>query len=313
MHPAYSVIFFTTSSGAGYGLLFWLCVAQLTGSLPESPWAALVGLGLALALITAGLVSSTFHLGHPERAWRALSQWRSSWLAREGVAAVATYLPAGALGLLWILGAGPTWTTPAAILAALGAVATVYCSGMIYASLRTIPQWHHSIVPSIYLVLGAASGALLLDAILSMFAGVSVTATFAAALSLVGGLALKRCYFERLDVEPKQYTRAMALGMPEGAEITPLDPPHTMPNFVMREMGFEVARRHATRLRMLMMATLFGVPLAMVVVAFFLSGAAPFLLVLAVLSAGVGVLIERWLFFAEAQHLSMLYYSRSRV
>ena len=100
MHPAYSVILFTTASGAGYGLLFVLGLSAVFGfDLPQSPGFALTALGLALGLISLGLLSSTFHLGHPERAWRAFSQWRSSWLSREGVAAVVTYVPAGLLAL----------------------------------------------------------------------------------------------------------------------------------------------------------------------------------------------------------------------
>ena len=89
MLPAYSVILFTTSAGAGYGLLFLLAIVMPRGSVPLDTSFAVVSMGLALVLITIGLLSSTFHLGHPERAWRAMSQWRSSWLSREGVAAVS--------------------------------------------------------------------------------------------------------------------------------------------------------------------------------------------------------------------------------
>ncbi len=101
MHPAYSVIVFTTASGAGYGLLIWLAVAVASNLVPRDPVLGFFGLGVALALITIGLLTSTAHLGRPERAWRSLSQWKSSWLSREGVAAIVTYLPAGVLGLGW--------------------------------------------------------------------------------------------------------------------------------------------------------------------------------------------------------------------
>ena len=101
MHPAISVIFFTAASGAGYGLLALLGIAVPGGLLPADPWFGVAALGLALALVSAGLLSSTFHLGHPERAWRAVSQWRSSWLSREGVAALATYIPTGLFGIGW--------------------------------------------------------------------------------------------------------------------------------------------------------------------------------------------------------------------
>ena len=85
MHPALSIIFFTTTSGVGYGLLAWIGLLAPIGALPLTRQFGAVSLLLALGCITAGLLSSTLHLGHPERAWRAISQWRSSWLSREGV------------------------------------------------------------------------------------------------------------------------------------------------------------------------------------------------------------------------------------
>ena len=102
MHPAFSVIFFTTASGAGYGLLVLLGLLGPAGLLPPERGFGLGAFGLALGAVTFGLVSSTFPLGHPERAWRAFSQWRSSWLSREGVASVLAYLPAGLFALGWV-------------------------------------------------------------------------------------------------------------------------------------------------------------------------------------------------------------------
>ena len=101
MHPAYSVILFTTASGAGYGLLALLGLVGISHGEASSLAFGLTAMVIALGLITVGLLSSTFHLGHPERAWRAFSQWRSSWLSREGVAAVLTYVPALLFGLVW--------------------------------------------------------------------------------------------------------------------------------------------------------------------------------------------------------------------
>src|SRR3954468_20282885 len=81
MHPAYSVIVFTTASGAGYGLLIWLALGAVFNLVPRDPVLGFFGLGIALALITAGLLTSALHLGRPKRAWRALSQWKTSWLS----------------------------------------------------------------------------------------------------------------------------------------------------------------------------------------------------------------------------------------
>src|SRR4249919_4057534 len=89
MHPALSVIFFTTLSGAGYGLLLWAAWHALTGA--SAARTLLVCIAVALVASTIGLLSSMLHLGKPARAWRAFSQWRTSWLSREGVAAMATF------------------------------------------------------------------------------------------------------------------------------------------------------------------------------------------------------------------------------
>src|SRR6478609_2476033 len=102
MHPAYSVILFTTASGAGYGLLALLGLVGFNHGPASSLLFGATALVIALGLITLGLLSSTFHLGRPERAWRAFSQWRSSWLSREGVASVVTFVPALIFGALWL-------------------------------------------------------------------------------------------------------------------------------------------------------------------------------------------------------------------
>jgi DMSO reductase anchor subunit len=308
MHPAYSVIFFTTASGAGYGLWVLLALRILFGGLPETPGASIAALVLGGVLVTLGLLSSTFHLGHPERAWRALGQWRSSWLSREGVAAVATYLPAGLLFLALVLPGGLPGAGIFAALLALGSVVTVWCTGMIYGSLRTVPEWNHGHVPVIYMVLGAATGALLLNAFDAVIGRPSAAMQGTAMVALLAGAALKGSYWRTIDAAPAPYTIAQALGIPGARAIRPLDPPHTQPNFVMREMGYVVARRHAARLRRWVMALLFAVPFGALLIASLVPAAGPVLLPLAVLSAAAGVWVERWLFFGEARHLSMLYY-----
>lgn len=309
MHPAYSVILFTTASGAGYGLLFWLSLFQIAGVAPPSYWAYPVALILSLGLITVGLLASTFHLGHPERAWRALSQWRTSWLSREGVAAIATYVPACALWVMSMMQPSlQVSQTPMVLmlsaLAAVGAAGTVYCTAMIYASLRTVPQWNTPLVPVVYLTLAGASGLLLAALFLGQSLGLALLALLCA-----GGI--KIFYWRTIDAAAPRYTAAQALGM--GADgIRQLDPPHTTPNFVMREMGYEVARRHANRLRRIALTSLVAIPALLLLMALWL-GAAWLFLPVAVLSATAGLIVERWLFFAEARHVSMLFYGKDSV
>ena len=311
MHPAYSVIVFSTASGAGYGLLIWLSVATAFNLVPRDPVLGFFGLGAALALITLGLLVSTFHLGRPERAWRALSQWRTSWLSREGVAAIVTYVPAGALGLGWVFGEFvPGQIEIGALLSVLCALVTVWCTGMIYQSLPTIRAWHQPLVAPIYIVLALATGGVLASLLLAIFgnelrwiAGVSV-------VMLALGAIMKRLYWSAIDTARKTYTAEAATGLGHLGTVRPLDPPHTQPNFVMREMGYQVARRHAEKLRRLAVALLFMLPIVAELL-LLLDLSISLRIALAALAAGgavVGVLTERWLFFAEAEHVSMLYY-----
>src|SRR6266481_2948530 len=103
MHPALSIVFFTTSSGAGFALLLLLGLGAPLGLLPSSSQFGFAALAVAVLLAGGGLASSILHLGRPERAWRAFSQWRSSWLSREGIASLFTFVPTALFGIGWIL------------------------------------------------------------------------------------------------------------------------------------------------------------------------------------------------------------------
>lgn len=310
MHPAYSVILFTTASGAGYGLLAWLALAGMLGLLPAERWLGIVGFGLAFALITVGLLSSTAHLGRPERAWRAFSQWRSSWLSREGVMAVATYVPAGLLAIGWVLLERTHGIFALlALLAAVCAVVTLYTTGMIYASLRTIRQWHQPLTAPIYIGLGLASGAVLLNVLVRLFddGGASWSAGLAVVCLLVAAW-MKWSYWQAIDTEPRTYSVGAATGLGHLGKVRPLEPPHTQPNYVMREMGYRVARKHAEKLRLIVLAAAFAVPIAGTLLSLAGGNIGIAAALLAALSMALGLIVERWLFFAEAQHVVMLYY-----
>ncbi len=302
MNPAPSIVFFTTASGAGYGLLFWL--GTLLPGWAGAPSLGPAGVLLALALITAGLLSSLAHLGNPQRAWRALSQWRSSWLSREGVAAVLTYPPAllflSALWWRW-----PVAATLAGLLSAAGAAATVYCTAMIYASLETVREWRHPLVVPGYFAMAALSGAALLAALAAAWGGGGASAALAAAASIVA-VALKSAYWRAVDAGLPGPTRESATSLGAIGRVRPLDPPHTQQNYLLREMGFRVARKHAAQLRSIALAGL-AAPAALAPLALAGAPAAP-LLALGALLALLGVLVERWLMFAEATHTAMLYY-----
>jgi sulfite dehydrogenase (quinone) subunit SoeC len=308
MHPAFSVIFFTTASGAGYGLLALLSIAAPFGLVPADRAFGTTALVLSLGLITLGLLSSTAHLGRPERAWRAFSQWRTSWLSREGVLSLATYLPALLFGFLWIFH-GQTNAVAGLATASLAAV-TVYCTAMIYASLKPIHAWSNPWVPRVYLVLSLMTGALWLNALVLLWGASASWLSILALLATVAGVWVKERYWSFIDTTQGPSTAESATGL--RGKVAFLDGPHTEANYLLREMGYRIARKHSLKLRRITLALGFAVPLLLTLLGAAVNGpSAAFAALLAAVSAMIGVLVERWLFFAEAKHTVTLYYGAS--
>lgn len=307
MHPALSVILFTSATGGGYfmlallGLFGW---ADAINPDAASGWIACVW---SLGLIGAGLLSSTLHLGHPERAWRAFSQWRSSWLSREGVLSVFTFLPAGLFAIGWLFW-GEIWGWWG-LLAALSAVATVCATAMIYASLKPIRAWNNLWVLPGYLLMGLATGSLWFT-LWAELAPVSQPRAYIIAIVALGAAALlKRFYWTFLDSDPHVATAETATGLGRIGKVRMLAAPHTEENYLMKEMGFRIARRHAEKLRQIAMVAGFLAPAVLSLLAFALPDiVGVVILILAVLSNAIGTITERWLFFAEAKHTVTLYY-----
>ena len=324
MNPAFSVILFTTLSGAGYGLLAWLggmiafapalMDVQTDDGLSLVRFALLcLWLGIGAALTAIGLLSSMFHLGQPLRAWRAFAQWRTSWLSREGVMALATYLPVAALIILLraelqagTTAASPTrWMVPwAGGIVAVLSLLTVACTAMIYASLKPIPAWRHGLVVPVYLVFALLLGLLVL-ACVADFHQAPVLA--GAALLSLALAVMKLIYWRDIDriVMP---SREAATALEGFGKISTFERPHTEANYLTREMGFVLARKHSRKLRALALLLFAGIPLLALTFAWLLPVAAVFALWIAALSSLLGAFVERWLFFAEARHMVMLYY-----
>ena len=315
MHPAFSVIFFTVSSGAGYGLLALLGALGAMGMLPADKAFGLTAIVLALGSVTAGLLSSTFHLGHPERAWRAFSQWRSSWLSREGVASVITYGPAVALAAVWMWPEKfGQWFAAAGWASAVMAVITVFCTAMIYRSLRTIHQWANGWVVPSYLVLGLATGLVWLNALLALFAAESYMVSVAAMWTLLAAAAVKVPYWRFIDTPRHAATPESATGLGSIGRVRFLEGPHTEENYLLNEMGYRVARKHAVKLRRIALVGGYLAAICAIGLGLKASGAGEGALALlgAALATG-GTLLERWLFFAEAKHVVTLYYGADQV
>lgn len=313
MHPAFSVIFFTVSSGTGYGLLAVLGIGGALGWVARDPWLGATGIVIALAAVTAGLLSSTFHLGHPERSWRAFSQWRSSWLSREGVLAVLTYGPALVLLLCWSLRLGDGGLLQLfGTVTALAAAVTVYATAMIYRSLRTIPEWSNGWTVASYLILGLAGGAVWANAVVHVFGAAHSGITTLAMLSLAAAWVVKFRYWRFIDSAPPSATLESATGLGRFGKVRKFEGPHTEHNYLLKEMGYQVARKHALKLRTYAQLAGFALPLALSLIVLLSSGLFAVLAsILAAISIAIGLLLERWLFFAEATHVVTLYYGRA--
>jgi len=310
VHPALSIILFTTLSGMGYGLLFWLGLLVPPWLLPIGAYTGVAGVALALLFITAGLLCSSLHLGHPERAWRALSQWRSSWLSREGIASLVTYAPALAYGYLWFVGGDDRLWSLLGYASAAGAVVTVACTAMIYRSLKTIRRWHNCWVLPNYLSLAGAAGGTWLVAVMTMRDELSTprTALGAAVVTAIAA-GLKIGYWRFIDQDRSGPTIGSATGLDRMGRVRLLDPPHTEDNYLLKEMGFQIGRKHASKLRRMVLAAGFAAPILLLLLAAVTTGAmATTAALAAALVMTIGLIAERWLFFAEAKHTVTLYY-----
>jgi sulfite dehydrogenase (quinone) subunit SoeC len=324
MQPALSVIFFTVVSGSGYGLLFLLGLALALDPSALDRTQALAALGTGMVFAAAGLTSSLFHLGQPQRAWRSLSQWRSSWLSREGVAALCSFVPALALAALLLRGeASDLMRLVSALLAGMGLV-TVYCTAGIYTSLKTIHAWRNGFVLPGYLAFGLLGGAawlwLLHDALGPAGNGaVRYGLPGLVAVSALSCWLLKRSYWHFIDSTQHPASIETATGLGRFGSVSSVETPHTEENYLTREMGFVLARKHARKLRNICVI-LFGVaPMLLALIAMLHLAGGQWSVVelacsaLAAICATAGAFVERWLFFAQARHVVMLYYGTARV
>ena len=322
MHPALSVILLTTLLGAGQGLFLALFTVQcyaLVGLLPASPDERfhVSGSALAVALLVAGLVASFFHLGRPERAWRSAAQWRTSWLSREVIVLPAFMAVVALYGLLHALDWSPALVTlpsgvaldPSFVTGVVGtalAFALFVCTGMIYAAVRFLAEWHTPLTPINYTLLGGASGFTLAAGLAALVAPhrVGFLAGWAIVLTVLAALGRLASLWRNARLQPRS-TIQTAIGVKH-------------PQVVQKSQGF-MGGAFNTReffhgaapgvLRLVKPAFLV---LAFVVPPLLLAAgrgeASPALLLLAFAVQYLGLLAERWFFFAQARHPQNLYY-----
>jgi DMSO reductase anchor subunit len=192
----------------------------------------------------------------------------------------------------------------------LVSLATVLSTAMVYASLKPIRQWHNSHTAPGYLIYALFSGALLFALVRTVLLGRPGPSDLVAAAMAAVALLTKGVYWRHIDAQTPLASLAAAIGLREGAQVRPLDAPHFTENFVLREMGFAVARRHSAKLRRIALGMGFAVPIGLGLLASL--GVVPLAATaVALVCSFIGLLTERWLFFAEATHVAALYYGRS--
>ncbi|MFZ2300844.1 MAG: DmsC/YnfH family molybdoenzyme membrane anchor subunit [Gallionella sp.] len=323
MNPAFSVIFLTTLIGAGQGLLLALFTQQsyaLFDLLPHQDarfygWGAM----LALLLTMAGLIASFFHLGHPERAWRSAAQWRTSWLSREVIA-----LPAF-MGILFLYGAAhltgfdPVLVTLAGglgihatiilgCMATLLAFALFLCTGMVYACMRFLQEWHSPLTVINFILLGGASG----FALAAFYAALAAPpqagffAGWAFILTLLGLLGRVASLWRNARLRPKS-TLQTAIGI-KHPRIVQTAQGAMGGSFNTREFFHGKSESFLNWVKTSFLMLAFALPVLLL--SLDLSYPSTALLGIAFISQFVGLLAERWYFFAEARHPQNLYYQR---
>lgn len=280
MHPAPSVILFSVFSGLGFGILFWLGFSSATG------WAAFWPFFFGYGFATTGLFAAAYHLANPKNAFKAFREWRSSWLSREAWLAVISLLlmAVHAIGAIF-------FATPLPLIGIVAGVlglVTVFTTSMIYAQLGTVARWNQALTPVLFLTFALAGGALAMG-------------SRSAWLLLLALAAVQLGHWVMGDRREGASTRNSATGL--SGTVRPLFAAHSRPNYLMREMVYQIGRKHAVKLRMI--AMIFGFALPIVAL---LLGSNLAIIAFATSLYLIGALASRWLFFAEARHSVALYY-----
>jgi len=324
MHPAFSVIFLTTLIGVGQGLFLALYTGQLYSLaklLPAQDSQSFYALGslVALVFLVAGLLASFFHLGHPERAWRAVSQWRTSWLSREVIV-----LPIF-MGLVFLYAAIHYfgWTQPLftvsdtlsidlsliiGFLASIVAFALYISTAMIYASLKFLKEWYTPLTVVNYTFLGLASG-FMLAAAFSAYKGIDLVAFFGtwaviftvvAAIGRIASLIRNRRLRHNFDL-------STAIGV-RHSKLTQQTQGFMGNSFNNLEFFHRKSAGFVNTTRRIFLLLVFIVPVALIAAAYLMHS--EILPIAAFAFQYVGLMAERWYFFAEAKHPQNMYYQQ---
>ena len=304
MQPAFSVIFLTVLIGAGQGLFLALFACELGGFGADDAERLVLAKGGALAVLLCllGLLASFFHLGRPERAWRAATMWRTSWLSREVI--VLPLFIAVCAGWALAHGLGTPGTLWIGVLATLVCLALFVCTAMIYASLKFLQEWASPLTLVNYLLIGCASGTTLAAAFAG-FAGpalVSGLAGSAWVLTLVALATRAASLIRNARLKPRSSLQS-AIGVKHPV-IRQRSQGFMGGSYATREFFHGRTRKALRSIRWFFVLSGFVLP-ALLLACLEPSRA---VLMLAVTMQFLGLIAERWFFFAQANHPQNLYY-----
>ena len=317
MHPAFSVIFFTVVSGAGYALISLLSLFNFLnfGMLIDKNTFFIIAITSAV-LFTMGLISSTFHLANPKNAWRAFMRFKTSWLAREGLLAILFY-PILALYLYFIyidmqINNFMLMQYYSFLIFTISTV-IIYCTGMIYACLKTIPQWNTIWTPINYITIGFALASMIFFFILNLN-GYDTTSYENYTLSIIAfSLATKLTYYFVIRLPKYNIADATNAAVKlKSTNVRLLDVGHTGGTFLTDEFGYKVAERKLFRIKILSIFSGFIIPFFLIYTYSFIYENIA-LCSLAIFLSFIGMISERWLFFAQAKHVVNLYHGVENV
>jgi len=307
MHPAFSILFFTTLAGSAQGLVVALALASLLG-VPMAPGFLSKALLVALVLLLAGLGASFLHLGQKMRAWRAMLMWRTSWMSREVIILPAFIV---LVGLWWLgerTGMAARFGAVVPVLAIIGSIVLWYCTAMIYACLRFIEEWAHPLTIVNFTLIGLASGLLLACALAALLGGggdmIAANGTSALGLTIAAWVTRVMSLRRNAGIRHKS-TLQSATGI-QSPTLVQKSMGLSAGSFNTREFFHGASQAAVQNARLGFQLLAFAVPALLMVWGITSHDSWPW--VLAVLVQAPGLIAERWVFFAQAKHPQNLYY-----
>jgi len=319
MHPAFSVIFLTTLIGVGQGLflaLYFSEVSIVTNFIqPQDSRFYAIGSLISFLFLVAGLFASFFHLGHPERAWRSAAMWRTSWLSREVIVLPFFILSVVVYGVLhyfqldtMLLDDNPV----SSVTLIVGGIATVFCfllfvcTGMIYACLKFLQEWHTALTPINYTLLGMTSGYMLITPLAhySESANLSYFATSAIVLTIFAFIFRSASLFRNSRLKSIS-TLSSAIGIRHN-NIQQKAQGAMGGSFNTREFFHGKTALFFKSIKWIFLILTFPLPILLMIVGMMNDSLVIFLI--AFIIQYIGLIAERWFFFAQANHPQNLYY-----